>query len=249
MTLGRSAAKQQTHRGILIVVVVPFSVSPTGNTGSDPERAAFSSGLRLTHSLRQKLGTGRVEANEPRPHTAYDRPVVRVVASVFVLSLSALVLLVAVAAAASPAQVILKAHDLPGWRAGAAQPYPSRDIIQHSVDATYPRGSRPLDGYIASFFSTKMALNVYVAQTANAAAARMAVRHFRAASAGQRLQAVALGNGGWYGESAGLSTGSGVVWSSGAFVLGISLHTLAPKAGLAKAQIVALARIMQGRAG
>jgi 2-methylisocitrate lyase-like PEP mutase family enzyme len=42
-----------------------------------------------------------------------------------------------------------------------------------------------------------------------------------------------------------LSTGSGVVWSSGAFVLGISLNTLAPKAGLSKTQVVALARIMQ----
>ena len=141
---------------------------------------------------------------------------------------SALGLWVAVAAASSPSQVILKARDVPGWRAGAAQPFPSRDIIQHGVDANYPRGSRPLDGYIASFFKTKMALNVYVAQTANAAAARLAVRHFRAANAGQGLQAVALGDGGWYGESAGLSTGSGVVWSSGAIVLGIGLKTLGP---------------------
>ena len=94
-----------------------------------------------------------------------------------------------------------------------------------------------------------MALNLYVAQTANTAAARLAVRHFRAASVGQGLQSVALGNGGWYGERAGLSTGSGVVWSSGAFVLGISLKTLAPKAGLTKAQIVALGRIMQSRVG
>jgi hypothetical protein len=175
--------------------------------------------------------------------------VARMVFFVFVASLSALGVWVAVAAAASPAQVILKAPDLPGWRVGAAQAFPSRDIIQHSVDVTYPRGSRPLDGYIASFFKTKMVLNVYVAQTANAAAARLAVRHFRAASAGQGLQSVALGNGGWYGESARLSTGSGVVWSSGAIVLGISLNTLAPKAGLTKAQIVSLGRIMQGRAG
>jgi hypothetical protein len=140
------------------------------------------------------------------------------------------------------------ARDLPSWRPSASQAFPSRDIIQR-VDVLYPRGPRPLDGYIAAFSKPKMALQVYVAQTPTPAAARLVLKHFRAASVGEKLQAVALGSGGWYGESSGLSTGSGVVWASGSYVLGINLNTLAPKAGMTKAQLVALARIMQGRSG
>lgn len=173
--------------------------------------------------------------------------VMRVVVPFVVSTMLALALCVSQAGAASPAQVILRAHDLPGWRAGPSQAYPSRDIIQ-LVDVRYPRGPRPRDGYIAAFFKTHMSLNVYIAQTESMSAAKLAVKHFRSAST-TPVQRVALGSGGWYGEDSGLSTGSGVVWSTGNYVLGITLSTLAPKAGLTKAQIVALARIMQSRAG
>src|SRR3954452_15915576 len=157
--------------------------------------------------------------------------VMKVLAFSVVPTTVALVLYVSEAMAASPAQVILRARDLPGWRAGPSQAYPSRDLVQ-LVDARYPRGPRPLDGYIAAFSKPQMSLNAYVAQTANTAAAKLAVKHFRAASTSP-LQLVALGSGGWYGEDSALSTGSGVVWSSGRYVLGVSLNTLAPKAGLA----------------
>src|SRR5436190_1037167 len=110
------------------------------------------------------MGERRVQA------TVISR-VSRVFVCAVVPTILALALCVSLAAAAaSPAQVILKARDVPGWRHLFSSAFSSRDLIQ-AIDVKYPRGPRPLDGYIASFSKTHMGLRVFVAQTANAAAA------------------------------------------------------------------------------
>jgi hypothetical protein len=148
--------------------------------------------------------------------------------------------------AVSPASVMLKPGDLPAWRALVSQAYPSRDLIQR-VDPSYPRGSRPRDGWIASFNRKTMSLQAYIADALTPQAARLAVRHIHAQQ-GSGVSPVALGSGGWYGVESGLKSDSGVAWANGRYVIGLNLSTLAPNPGLTRSQLLAIARVMDRRA-
>lgn len=196
------------------------------------------------------LGVARSAIDHLRPRPAPQRRTLEPSRTMFVAAAVAtgavsIAVSAQAVATATPKQIILKKADLPGWNAGPTGSYSSRDILQQQ-DHAYPRGPRPLDGYIAAFRTKKMAMNVFVATASSPSAADLVVKHFRERPGG-KLTAISLGQGGWYGTDSGLSTTSGIIWSSGTYVLGVSVSQLSPKALLTKAQLVAIGRKMQAR--
>ena len=112
------------------------------------------------------LGVARSAIDHLRPRPAPQRRTLEPSRTMFVAAAVAtgavsIAVSAQAVATATPQQIILKKADL-GWNAGPTGSYSSRDILQQQ-DHAYPRGPRPLDGYIAAFRTKKMAMNVFVA--------------------------------------------------------------------------------------
>lgn len=144
----------------------------------------------------------------------------------------------------APMRIVARGSDLPGWTHYVSIQVPSQDFIR-SIDPSYPASlPRRRDGASASFGRKTSSLQAFVAIAKSTTAARAAVRAFHAHSPGP---AVAIGAGGCTFQESALSTDNGIAWSSGRYVLGITLHTQGPKPELSRPALIGLARHMQAR--
>jgi hypothetical protein len=141
-------------------------------------------------------------------------------------------------------RVVAKGSDLPGWTHFLSIQVPSQDFIR-GIDPSYPATvPRRRDGASATFGTKTSSLQAFVAIAKSTTAARAAIRAFHAHSRGP---AVAIGAGGYTFQESALSTNYGIAWSSGRYVLGITVNTQGPKPELERPALIALARHMQAR--